>query len=56
MSRELGKALAVPAVKSRYGDLGAEAIAMDTAQFRQLLLDEGKLLSALIKEQKISVD
>jgi tripartite-type tricarboxylate transporter receptor subunit TctC len=56
MSRELGKALAQPAVKSRYGDLGAEAIAMDTAQFRQLLKDEGKLLSALIKEQKISVD
>jgi tripartite-type tricarboxylate transporter receptor subunit TctC len=56
MSRELGKALAQPAVKSRYGDLGAEAIAMDTAQFRQLLQDEGKLLSALIKEQKISVD
>lgn len=56
MSRELGKALAQPAVKARYADLGAEPIAMDTADFRKLLVDEGTLLSALIKEQKIVVD
>jgi len=56
MSRELGKALAQPAVKARYADLGAEPIAMDTAEFRKLLADEGTLLSALIKEQKIVVD
>lgn len=56
MSRELGKALAQPAIKARYADLGAEPIAMDTAEFRKLLVDEGTLLSALIKEQKIVVD
>lgn len=56
MSRELGKALAQPAVKVRYADLGAEPIAMDTADFRKLLINEGTLLSALIKEQKIVVD
>jgi tripartite-type tricarboxylate transporter receptor subunit TctC len=56
MSRELGKALAQPAVKSRYADLGAEPVAMETADFRTLLADEGALLSALIKQQKIVVD
>jgi tripartite-type tricarboxylate transporter receptor subunit TctC len=56
MNRELGKALAQPGVKSRYGDLGAESIAMETAEFRNLLVNEGKVLSTLIKEQKIIVD
>jgi hypothetical protein len=51
MNRELGKALAQPAVRARYADLGAEAIAMDTAAFRKTAQ-----LSTLIKEQKISVD
>lgn len=56
MNRELAKALAQPAVKSRYADLGAEPIAMDTAEFRKLLVNETAQLSALIKEQNISVD
>ena len=56
MNRELAKALAQPGVKSRYADLGAEPIAMDTAEFRKLLVNETAQLSALIKEQKISVD
>ncbi|MDM0024426.1 tripartite tricarboxylate transporter substrate binding protein [Variovorax saccharolyticus] len=56
MSRELGKALAQAAVKSRYGDLGAEAIALDTADFRKLLANEAAQLSALIRDQKITVD
>jgi tripartite-type tricarboxylate transporter receptor subunit TctC len=56
MNRELGKALAQPAVKARYADLGAEPIAMDTADFRKLLVNETAQLSALIKDQKIVVD
>jgi len=56
MNRELGKALALPGVKSRYADLGAEPIAMETAEFRKLLASEGALLTALIRDQKISVD
>ena len=56
MNREVAKALAQPAVKSRYADLGAEPVAMETADFRTLLADEGALLSALIKQQKIVVD
>jgi tripartite-type tricarboxylate transporter receptor subunit TctC len=56
VTRDLAKALALPAVKSRYGDLGAEATALDTAEFKALLATEGKVLSTLIREQKITVD
>lgn len=56
MSREMAKALAQPALKSRYGDLGAEPVPLDTAEFKTLLVNEGKLLSTLIREQKIAVD
>lgn len=56
MNRELGKALALPVTKARYADLGAEPVPLATAEFKALLASEGKLLSALIKEQKIAVD
>ena len=56
LSRELAKALAQPAIKSRYADLGAENVALDTADFRALLASEGKLLSTLIRDQKITVE
>ena len=56
MSRELGKALAQPGLKQRYGDLGAEPVAMDTGEFRALLAREGEQLSTLIREQKIAAE
>lgn len=56
MNRELGKALALPVTKTRFADLGAEPAPMATADFKALLKDEAKLLSTLIKDQKISVD
>jgi tripartite-type tricarboxylate transporter receptor subunit TctC len=56
LSRELAKALAQPAVKSRYADLGAENVALDTGEFRNLLTSEGRLLSGLIRDQKITVE
>lgn len=56
MNRELAKALALPTTKTRYGDLGAEPAPLETAEFKTLLANEGKLLSTLIKEQKIMVD
>lgn len=56
MNRELGKALALPVTKARYADLGAEPVPLSTAEFKTLLVNEGKLLSALIKDQKIAVD
>jgi len=56
MSRELGRALAQPGLKQRYGDLGAEPVAMDTGEFRALLAREGEQLSTLIREQKIAAE
>ena len=56
MNRELAKALALPTTKSRYADLGAEPVPLEPTEFKTLLANEGKLLSTLIKEQKIIVD
>lgn len=54
--RELNKILATATVKQRFGDLGAEPMPLDTAEFKKLLAQEGKTLSALIKDRKIIVE
>lgn len=56
LSREVNKALAAPATKERFGNLGVEPAPLETAAFRKLLAEEGKTLSALIKERKIVAD
>jgi tripartite-type tricarboxylate transporter receptor subunit TctC len=56
MNKELARALAQPALAKRYGDLGAEPVAMEQAEFRALLQREGQQLETLIKTQGISVE
>ena len=56
MGREIAKALAQPATKTRYESLGAEPVGMDNAEFRALLGNETRMLGALIKESRISAD
>jgi tripartite-type tricarboxylate transporter receptor subunit TctC len=56
LNREVAKALASPTLKARYADLGGENVALDIAEFKNLLATEGKVLSALIRDQKITVD
>ena len=56
LSRELAKAVAAPALKERFNSLGAEPVAVPTPEFRKLLADEGKTLSALIKDRKIVLE
>jgi len=56
LNREVAKVLASPTLKARYADLGGENVALDTAEFKNLLATEGKVLSALIRDQKITVD
>ena len=56
MSHEDHDPHSLQALKARYGDLGGEAIHVETADFKRLLVNEGNVLSALIKEQKISAD
>jgi tripartite-type tricarboxylate transporter receptor subunit TctC len=48
--------LAAPALKQRFGDLGAEPVALETADFKKLFEQEGKTLSALIRDRKIIVE
>jgi tripartite-type tricarboxylate transporter receptor subunit TctC len=56
LTRELAKAVAAPALKERFNSLGAEPVALATPEFRKLLAEEGKTLSALIKDRKIVVE
>lgn len=56
LSRELTKVLANPALKQRFADLGGEPVALETAEFKKLLAQEGKTLSALIRDRKIIVE
>jgi tripartite-type tricarboxylate transporter receptor subunit TctC len=47
---------AAPALQQRFGDLGAEPVALETADFKKLFEQEGKTLSALIRDRKIIVE
>lgn len=55
-SSAISEALASPAVKQRYEVLSAEPIGLDQKAFTQLLADEGKRLSTLIKERNIVIE
>jgi tripartite-type tricarboxylate transporter receptor subunit TctC len=55
-SAALKKVLASPTLRQRFGQLGAEPMAMDQTAFRELLADESKRLSTLIKDRKIVVE
>ncbi len=56
LNKEIGKALAQANVKSRFAELGAENTWLETGEFKTLLINEGRVLSTLIREQKISVE
>lgn len=56
LNRELNKALANATLKQRFADFGAEPAPLDAAAFRKLLDEEGKVLAALIRERKITVE
>ena len=56
LGSEIAKALALPEVKQRFAELGAEPVAQDAAAFRKTIAGETKLLTALINNRKIAVD
>jgi tripartite-type tricarboxylate transporter receptor subunit TctC len=53
---EIAKALALPEVKQRFAELGAEPIAQDATAFRQTIAEETKVLHALIRDRRIAVE
>ncbi|MGY0195059.1 Bug family tripartite tricarboxylate transporter substrate binding protein [Leptothrix sp. BB-4] len=56
LGRELAKVLASPTVSQRFGELAAEPVALDNAEFRKLLKQEGETLSTLIRDRKIVLE
>jgi len=56
MASEIGKALRLASIKTRYEALGAEPVGLDNAEFKSLLVAETQQLSAVIRDSKISVD
>jgi tripartite-type tricarboxylate transporter receptor subunit TctC len=56
MANEVAKALTLANTKTRYETLGAETVGMEPAEFKKLLIDEGRALSALIKDRKIVLE
>lgn len=55
-SSAISEALASPVLKERFATLAAEPVGLDQKDFRDLLADEGKRLSTLIKERNIVVE
>ena len=56
MSREIATVLATSDVKRRYAELGTVPDAQDANTFRATIENETKVLSALIKERKLTAD
>lgn len=56
LNREAAKVLAQPATKERFGGVGVEPVSMEQPAFRKLLADEGKTLSSLIRNRKITAE
>lgn len=56
LNKDIAKALALPATKTRYEALGGEPVGLDTSDFKKLLAEEGRVLSTLIKDRKIVLE
>ncbi|ARU06984.1 ABC transporter substrate-binding protein [Comamonas serinivorans] len=56
MDAAVAKALADATVNARYGELGAETVALSTPAFKAKLAEERQLLSGLIERQNIRPD
>jgi len=56
LGSEIAKAMALPDVKQRFADLGADAVVQDAVAFRKTIAQESAVLSGLIRERRIVVD
>ncbi len=56
LGQEIARAVALPEVKQRFAELGAEPVAQDGAAFRKTISEEGRLLAALIRDRRIAID
>ena len=56
MARAVQNVIKNPEFEKRMSSMGAQGIYMNSADFAALVRDETKLLSALIKERKITAE
>lgn len=56
MNREINRLLAQPAIKARFAEVGADAVAMSPAEVKALVQDEMALFGPVVKARRIRVD
>jgi tripartite-type tricarboxylate transporter receptor subunit TctC len=56
LNREINKALALPATKARFLEIGAEPAPMSPAQFKDIVKAEAVHFSAIVKARRITPD
>lgn len=55
-NRQINALLALPAVKAKFAELGAEAIPMSARQYAQLVTEEAALFGKIVRERAIRAD
>lgn len=56
MNREINRLLAQPAIKARFAEVGADAVAMSPAEVKALVQDEVALFGPVVRARQIRVD
>lgn len=56
LNREINKLLVLPGTKTRFAELGADAMAITPVEFKSLVQAEAKLFSAVVKARRIQPD
>jgi tripartite-type tricarboxylate transporter receptor subunit TctC len=56
MNREINRVLAMPATKTRFVELGAEAVPVSPAEFKAMVRAEAKLFGEIVKTRGIKPD
>ena len=56
LSKAIGEALADPAMKARFADLGAEPMPMTPAEFGNLVADDTQKWAKVIRSADIKLD
>jgi tripartite-type tricarboxylate transporter receptor subunit TctC len=56
LSKAIGEALADPAMKARFADLGAEPMPMTPAEFGNLIADDTQKWAKVIRSADIKLD
>lgn len=56
MNREINRLLAQPAIKARFAEVGADAVAMSAAEVKALVQEEVALFGPVVKARQIRVD